>query len=62
MKTIGPYIIIKKSDFPAFQKAHKITRELTEQRLDDILQNRYHLHRNPRKKTAYITIKAGGQQ
>ena len=50
IKTIGPWIIVKKSEFPHFQKAHRIARELTEQHLEDILEHRYHLHRNPVKR------------
>jgi hypothetical protein len=46
------YIIIRKAEFPHFQKAHKIARELTEQRLDDILAGRLHLHKNPGKRKA----------
>jgi hypothetical protein len=50
MRQIGPYLIVRKTEFPYFKKAHRIARELSEQRLDDILEHRYHLHKNPRKK------------
>lgn len=50
IKSLGSYLIIPKKDFPYFEKAHKIARELTEQRLDDILEHRYHLHANPKRK------------
>ncbi len=57
MTKIGPFILIKAAEFPHFQKAHRIARELTEQRIDDILEHRYHLHRNPvKRKSPTVTL------
>jgi hypothetical protein len=55
IRSFGPYFIVKKTDFPAFQKAHRLSRSMTEVQLEDILEHRYHLHRNPSRKLRVIT-------
>jgi len=60
MKTIkiGSWILIKATDFPHFQKAHRLARELTEQRIDDILNHHYHLCRSPGPRKKVIISEA----
>jgi hypothetical protein len=56
---IGPYIIVKKSELPFLQKAHKLARAMSEDQLDDILAGRKHVHRNPKRKAKENYPKAG---
>ncbi len=44
---LGPFIIMKAADHPAFLKAEKLARCLSENQIDDILAGRKHLHGNP---------------
>jgi hypothetical protein len=46
---IGPYIIMRKTELPFIEKAHKLARAMTEDQLDDILAGKRHIHRNPRR-------------
>ncbi len=56
---IGNYIIIKTSEMPLYEKAHKLARVLSEDDLDDILAGRRHLRRNPIRKTVVVTFPDG---
>jgi len=56
---IGPYVIVKKSELPFLQKAHKLARAMSEDQLDDILAGRKHLHGNPKRKPKENYPKAG---
>jgi hypothetical protein len=48
--SIGPFLIMRAADYPAFEKANKISRCLTENDIDDLLQGKAHIHRNPTKR------------
>ncbi len=50
MTKIGPWIIIKVSEFPAFEKANRLARTLTDTQIEVILSGKASLHLNPRKK------------
>jgi len=50
--TIGPYMIMRKSDYPLFEKAHKLARSLTEDQIDEILAGKRHTRRSPGKRKA----------
>lgn len=54
MRNFGPFIIMHKQQYPAFLKAHRLARTLTEIAIDDILEHRCHLHRNPTRKLRVI--------
>jgi hypothetical protein len=47
---IGKYLIIKAAELPYIRKAHKLARAMSEDQLDDLLEGRRHIHRNPTKK------------
>ena len=49
MKVVGPYLIIRKSEFPAFEKAHRLARCLSHNDIEEILDGKRHVHKNPRK-------------
>ncbi len=44
------YWLVPEKMFPHLRKAHRLARELSEQRIDDILEHRYHLHKNAGKR------------
>lgn len=50
MISIGKYRIVHESEMRKFQKLHKIFRAYDERELDDIINGKVHLHRNPRRK------------
>jgi len=52
MKEVFGYIVVKKAEFPAFEKAHKLARKMTEDEIDTVLTVKKHIHANPRKKPA----------
>lgn len=54
MTQFGPYLIVRKAEFPAWQKAHKLARTMTEDQVDDILNGRRHIHRNPRRRVVLV--------
>lgn len=47
---LGPWIIIKRVDYPAFEKAHKLARCLSLNDIEEILAGKKHLHGNPVRK------------
>uniref|UniRef100_A0A6H1ZWA0 Uncharacterized protein n=1 Tax=viral metagenome TaxID=1070528 RepID=A0A6H1ZWA0_9ZZZZ len=49
---IGSYIIMHERHYPAFGKANKIARCLTENDIENLLQGRAHIHLNPVKRKA----------
>jgi hypothetical protein len=50
MTKIGPYIIMKAADHPAFLKTEKLARCLSYNDIEEILAHRIHLHKNPKRK------------
>lgn len=51
---IGKYIIIHEREYPAFQKAHRLARTMTEIQIEDILAKRSHLQKYPSRKLRVI--------
>jgi hypothetical protein len=47
---LGPFILMKIDEHPAYLKAEKLARTLTENDIDLILTGKMHLHGNPRRK------------
>jgi hypothetical protein len=54
IKSLGSYLIIPKKEFPAFQKAYKLARTMTEIQIEEILEHRYHLQRYPTRRLRVI--------
>jgi len=52
MQQIGKYIILRKAEYPAWEKAHKLARCLSVNDIELILAGKKHLHLNPRKRKA----------
>ena len=53
MIRIGPWIVIKKVEFPAWEKVHKLARCLSFNAIEEILAGKKHLHTNPVRKPKY---------
>jgi hypothetical protein len=47
MREIGPFLIVWKCEFPAWEKANKLARTLSENDIEAILDGKKHLHANP---------------
>jgi hypothetical protein len=54
MMKIGPYIIMKAANHPAFLKAEKLARCLSYNDIEEILAGKRHVHRNPIKRKTWI--------
>lgn len=50
MFSIGKYRILHQSEFSKFEKLHRIFRVYSEEKLDEIISGKIHLHKNPVKK------------
>jgi len=53
MTRIGPIIIMKAADHPAFLKAEKLARCLSYNDIEEILAGKKHIHRNPGKRKVW---------
>lgn len=51
---IGPIVITTAARFPLIQKAHKLARAMTLAEIEDVLEGRVHLHRNPKRKPVAV--------
>ena len=60
MTEILGFMIIKKAEYPAWIKAHKLARTMTEDQVDDILAGRKHVHGNPKRKAIIGGAAVGG--
>ena len=56
MKQIGKYIILKKAEYPAWEKANKLARCLSFNDIEEILAGRKHIHRNPGKRKVEVML------
>ena len=43
-------IVVPVKEYPFFKKAYKLAQSMSEDRLNDLLTGRYHVHKNPAKK------------
>ncbi|MFH1146836.1 MAG: hypothetical protein V1736_03930 [Pseudomonadota bacterium] len=54
IRSIGPYIIVRKAEWPLFRQAYRLSRAITDVQIDDILHGRKHIHSNPSRKLRVI--------
>jgi len=54
IRSFGPYIIIRKNEFPLFRQAYRLSRAITDVQIDDILHGRKHIHSNPCRKLRVV--------
>jgi len=54
IRSFGPYFIIPKEEYPMFRQAYRLARNMTDIQIDEILEHRCHLHRNPSRKLKII--------
>jgi len=52
--SVGPYIIFRRKDYPLFELADELVRNLTLTEINEMLTGKRHTHRNPSKRKAAI--------
>jgi len=54
-------IILRKSEFPLWMQAYKLSRKLSDEQIEELLSGERHVHKNPQRKSGIVTSDGLGE-